>query len=460
MKRFTCLISLIVLMSMISQKTMAYDIAVENSDGVTIYYNYINDGKELEVTHQGNYTNAQIINGDINRSMNYYQGKVVIPDEVIYMNRTRKVTSIGDLAFFFNKSDEIDSRKLTSIVIPNSVTKIGECAFYQCTGLTSIEIPNSVKWIKKWAFVGCSSLQKVIVSDIDVWCHINFEEASNPLSYARHLYSDENTEITKIVIPNSVTKIGAAFSGCSALTSIEIPNSVTSIGNGAFAGCTGLTSIEIPNSVKYLGGFNGCTGLTSIEIPNSVTSIGMNAFRGCTGLKSIEIPNSVTSIEWYAFCNCTGLKSVTIPNSVKSIGYYTFALCTNLTSVTIGSGVTEIEGDAFYECTGLTSIYSLIEKPFKIKGLNSLYYGNVFPKDVFYNATLYIPEGTLEKYKATEGWKDFVFIENIPARIETIAADEKSAQYIQLNGMYTNDLQNGLNIIRTKDGKTMKVWVK
>ena len=359
----------------------AYDIEVQNADGVTIYYNYINDGTELKVTFRGSsyydYTNE-------------YQGNVAIPEEVTYMNRTRKVTSIGDYVFYYCSG-------LTSVTIPNSVTSIGEGAFYNCLGLTSVTIPNSVTSIGEGAFYECKALTSVTIPN---------SVTSIGAGTFRGCYG-----LTSVTISNSVTSIGDyAFVHCHGLTSVTIPNSVTSIGEGAFSGCFGLTSITIPNSVTSIGegAFYDCYGLTSVTIPNSVTSIGEYAFYYCSGLTSVTIPNSVTSIENYAFYGCSGLTSVTIPNSVTSIGEYAFYYCSGLTSVTIGSGVTSI-GNRAFNGADIPTVISLIENPFTITGKTSDY--RTFSQNTFNNATLYVPNGTIDKYKATDGWKDFLFIE-------------------------------------------------
>ncbi len=121
--------------------------------------------------------------------------------------------------------------------------------------------------------------------------------------------------LTSVNIPNSVTSIGdRAFYNCSGLTSITIPNSVTSIGDYAFYYCSGLTSVTIGNSVTSIGmsAFIGCSSLTSVIIPNSVTSISDRAFRYCSSLTSITIPNSVESIGSYAFQYCSNLTEVTL----------------------------------------------------------------------------------------------------------------------------------------------------
>lgn len=149
MKRKTLFIVLGLLMSITGY---AYDIAVENADGVTIYYNYINDSTELAVT----YGNSR------------YSGSVSIPEEVTYMSRTRKVTSIGDQAFYYCSG-------LTSVTIGGSVTSIGYEAFYCCSGLTSITIPNSVTSIGQYSLMAEShgytfSYSKSLFSFIREFC--------------------------------------------------------------------------------------------------------------------------------------------------------------------------------------------------------------------------------------------------------------------------------------------------
>ena len=368
-----------ILAMLVSVSAFSQDIVVKNADGVTIYYNYMNNGTELEVTYQGSeYYSSK------------YKGNVVIPEEVTYMNRTRKVTSIGYRAFY-------QCFGLTSVTIPNSVTSIGESAFSGCSRLTSVTIGNSVTSIGISAFYGCSGLTSVTIPN-------------SVTSIGDEAFSS-CTGLTSVTIPNSVTSIEySAFSGCSKLTSVTIGNSVTSIGDFAFRDCSGLTSVTIPNSVTRIGNyaFQSCSSLTTITIPNSVTSIGGSAFAGCIGLTSVTIPNSVKSIGSYAFEYCSRLTSVTIPNSVTSIGISAFYGCSGLTSVTIPNSVTSI-GDNAFDGADIPTIVSLIENPFKITGKTSN--SRTFTQNTFLNATLYVPKGTIGKYKATEGWKDFVFIE-------------------------------------------------
>ena len=440
-----------------------------------IYYNLVAKAKQAEVT--GN--------------PDKYVGNIAIPETVNYDNVTYSVTSIGSSAFYECSSltsvtipNSVTSignyafkfcTGLTSITIPNSVTSIGENAFNFCTGLTSITIPNSVTSIGSYAFeycysltsvtignsvtsIGgsafyyCSSLTKVIVSDIAAWCGISFSGGfANPLEYAHHLYSDENTEITNLVIPDGVTSIGgSAFYYCSGLTSITIPNSVTSIGESAFSACFGLTSVTIPNSVTFIGSyaFNSCTGLTSVTIGNSVTSIGNYAFYSCSSLTSLTIGNSVTSIGGKAFYECSSLTSVTIPNSVTSIGNYAFNGCKGLTSITIGSGIKSIGSQAFAKCSDLTDMFCYAEN---VPSTNS----DAFTDSYIEYATLHVPEESLDTYKAVEPWSGFNNIVKImPMYILTYMIDDNIYKSYQV--------EEGATITPeaepTKEGYTFSGW--
>ena len=349
----------------------AHDIEVKNADGVTIYYKYINNGTELAVTYRG--TNCYT---------KEYTGNVVIPEEVTYMGSTRKVTSIGNHAFYSCSS-------LTSVTIPNSVTSIGGYAFYQCSSLTSITIPNSVPSIGQYAFFSCHSLTSVTIPN-------------RVTSIGAGAFASCNG-LTSVTIPNSVTSIeNYAFRNCSGLTSVTIGNNVTSIGDEAFKDCSGLTSVTIPNSVMSIGkyAFQYCSGLISVAIGNCVTSIGKKAFESCLHLTSVTIGYSVITIGAGAFASCSGLTSITIPNSVTSIDSYAFYECTGLTSIVIGSGIEGIGDKAFASCPNLTDVYCYaINVPFTSSF--------AFQDSHITNATLHVPDESIIAFKNNSYWKYF-----------------------------------------------------
>ena len=345
-----------------------------------------------------------------------YIGNVIIPDSIVipaslsHPKREYKVTGINNSAFqngYYSSS----STKLTSVVIGNNVTSIPDRTFSDCKNLTSIVISKKVTNIGAYAFSGCSNL-------------------------------------STINIPDKVSNIGAgAFASCRSLINVNLPKGITIIGDETFRNCASLTDIILPDEITQIGAyaFYGCSGLSSIVIPNTVIRIDNSTF-ALSGLVSLNIPGSVTSIGDYAFSNCSGLTSVTIPNSVTSIGYGAFYECSGLTSVTIGSGVTSI-GNGAFDGVDIPTVISLIENPFTITGKTSN--SRTFTQNTFLNAALYVPKGAIEKYKSTDGWKDFLnIVEGNPTGIKVIDnTQNKNATVYDLNGVRLPAPKKGINII-------------
>lgn len=294
------------------------------------------------------------------------------PEGLNSVSIPQRVTSIGDCAFW-------ECTGLTSVTLPQGVISIGKLAFAGCTGLTNIGIPEGVTSIGDAAFGGCTGLTTIsiphTVSSIGDYPFSRCTGLTSINVDAGNLYYTSIDGIlfnktgtiliecpaglTSISIPQGVSSIGnSAFFGCNGLTTISIPQGVTSIGEDAFYSCTRLTSINIPQGVTSIGdyAFVDCKCLLTISIPEGVTSIGGNAFVGCIALKGISIPQGVTSIGYSAFYGCKGLKSISIPQGVTSISDHAFEDCTSLTSITIPKSVTIIGLEAFYGCTGLTAI--------------------------------------------------------------------------------------------------------
>lgn len=325
------------------------------------------------------------------------------------------VTNIGDKAFYSCKS-------LQSVTIPGSVTSIGEYAFYSCTSLTDVMIPGSVKCIGKQAFDECTALTGVTISDgvesIGMQAFRlckNLTEVTIPGSV--EIIGESAFGIcemlTDVTINEGVKSIGeSAFSTCKNLQSVTISGSVESIGERAFSACESLTSVTINEGVTDIGkaAFNGCSSLTGVTIPGTVKSIGVGAFWECENLADVMISEGVTKIEQEAFRKCTALKSVTIPAGVEYVGDNAFEGCTGLTDVMLCEGAKAIGTRMFYNCSSLTAV----EIPSSVGGIGtSAFQGTSL-------TSVKIPEGVKNIWgSAFEGCKSLTEV-TIPQSVTTI----------------------------------------
>lgn len=246
---------------------------------------------------------------------------LVIPEFAIdEWGNSYEVVAICDYAFYYTE--------IVSVLIPETVTVIGESAFSGCMSLTSLTIPESVESIGAMAFSDCIGITGTLI------------------------------------IPESVTQIGdLAFSNCIGITGVEFGSSVLEINAGSFSGCSGLEGeIIFPNSLSTIGAyaFSSCSGLTSIVIPNSVTSIGSEAFSYCSSVETVffdanivfeEVPDFGLVVPYEPFSNCSGV--LTVGSSVRIIPKNFFQNC-GFSGITIENGLTQIQEYAFYNSSNLS----------------------------------------------------------------------------------------------------------
>ena len=198
----------------------------------------------------------------------------------------------------YNISPWYHNTNITTLIVKEGVTSIGDYAFLGCYKISNISFPNSLTSIGYSAFDPCSGL-------------------------------------TEITLPENLIYLGGYSLTSGNFSSISIPIGITSIEKYTFANCKKLKSVSLPDTLTSIGEgtFNQCTSLDSFNIPKNVVDIGRYAFWNCTSLKHIEIPSGIPQINEGTFDNCSSLKSISIPSSVVSIGESAFYGCNSLEDV-------------------------------------------------------------------------------------------------------------------------------
>lgn len=339
------------------------------------------------------------------------------------------VVEIGERAFE-------ECERLNEVALSGQVEKIGEYAFFRCGELKKIEIPISVKKMGVGAFGECDNLT-------DIYFNAENCKAGKPVfSYTPEranlhignlvmLIDDrvfENMNIDRIVIPNSVTKIGRlAFANSTPLAQIDLQtNDAIEIDNSAFENTTwynnqtdkivyindvaykyigddspskitfkdGTTNIaanfmkdnkeleevELPSSLLSIGcsAFENCTNLKTIHFPTKIRSICRSAFANCRSIESVRLSSSISNIDDYAFENCSSIGEIRIDNATCSIGVATFRNCSALQYAFVGDNITSIGDMAFSFCSNLKGINDekSIVLPQNLKTINyATFYG-------------------------------------------------------------------------------------
>ena len=274
---------------------------------------------------------------------------IVLPDAVSF---------IGEEAFYLCSS-------LAYVFFGASVETIGTYAFTGCGALETIEVSENNPFYRSIDGVLFDHDAKTLLYYPRGKSGEHYTVPNTVTAIGNNAFY-LNTHIASVTLGESITSIGGnAFNACINLTEINLPNSVTTIGNAAFADCEALSSIVLPKYLTEINAtvFSNCSSLQRIVIPRFVRIIKDSAFSN-TGLSSVEFEGDmVERILQAAFSSCDNLTSIMLPNSIRGLSGGVFATCSHLENVVLGSAIEAIGGFAFKECTALQTVTFMTPTP-------------------------------------------------------------------------------------------------
>ena len=334
MKKITLLSKKLYVLAMLvacSLTASAYDFMVDS-----ISYNVIGEN-EVEVTHNDS---AKL------------RGEVVIPATIIHDGVTYHVTCIGN--------DALRACPITSIDIPEGVTKIDDWAFNGCSRLEYIEFPNSLVSLGKWVFYNCKRIKNLnIPRNLTDIAYTALPGLSGLVYYTCSPFNPKYKSVDGILYNKDMTML-VAYPQSAPATSFTIPSSVTTLYDYCLHNCDNLIEVNIPESVNYFGMniFSGSDNIESIDVPDGVTKMGLTVFGQCPKLSHVHLPANLDSIKNSCFYGCSSLTEVAIPASVRYIGNNAFAYCDNLKTLRFEEGSC-LEGFGEFVFRESTSLESL-----------------------------------------------------------------------------------------------------
>lgn len=263
---------------------------------------------------------------------------------------------------------------IVEVVLPSTITKIGDGAFYNCTNLKRINLGDNLNFVGESAFKGCVSLEELYLGHSfqtsylssfsglsglkKVILNCNNVPGNETMQYSWYLLDTKTANGLEFVIGKDV-EVAPYFNLFEHHGSVNEFNTVSTVTfedgckvrelDGTFRGFYNLTSVVLPESVKKVGKstFEQCQSLESIDLSDVTELDTENLFTNCYSLKSVILPDNLTEIGPYMFSNCKSLVSLTIPQSVTVIGEKAFSKCA-IETIVLPQNLTEIGTKAFY----------------------------------------------------------------------------------------------------------------